>query len=74
MTHSDCNGIGQVTCYACNGSKTKVCTNCSGSGTKTCGTCNGVGTVKTSHNCTAHDLWSSHYYCSEHGKNVSQYH
>lgn len=70
---SKCNGSEKLTCSSCNGGKTKTCASCSGSGTKSCSTCNGQGTTTNTNYCS-HSSWASHYTCSNHGKNVSQYH
>ncbi|MCI8291904.1 MAG: hypothetical protein HFJ25_06675 [Clostridia bacterium] len=74
---SACGGVGTIKvtpkCSSCGGSGTKTCTNCSGSGTKSCSTCNGQGTTTNTNYCS-HSSWASHYTCSNHGKNVSQYH
>ena len=53
-----------IKCSPC-GASGKIWTNCS--------SCGGSGEKSSSYNC-GHGYYGSHYYCSEHGKNVNQYH
>ena len=69
-----CTGSGQLKHVTCKGSGRTTCNACSGLGSSACIGCNGDGSVSKRNNCSLHGLWSSHYYCSSHGSNVSQYH
>lgn len=80
-TCTKCSGSGNIsstkTCSSCSGSGKVTHSTCSGSGKITHSTCSGRGYTTSSRNCSSHNLWASHYYCtssSSHGKNVNQYH
>lgn len=69
-----------VTCPTCNGSgkgSQTTCSACKGSGststTITCPTCEGDKTVTITGDCD-HGCSSTHYYCPDHGNDVSEYH
>ena len=59
---------------------TSKCTTCGGDGKVTryytydCTTCGGDGRVSYTYNCSAHNYYNSHYWCSIHGNNAGQYH
>ncbi|MCI8393692.1 MAG: hypothetical protein HFJ24_02400 [Clostridia bacterium] len=41
----------------------------------TCSSCGGSGKRRVSYNCSSHNIWPSHYYCTAHNNNnCSQYH
>lgn len=51
------------------------CTVCSGTSKIKCNICKGQGTTEVLSACThGHGPNSSHYYCLNHGNDVSQYH
>jgi len=60
--------LATITCTTCKGNKTVTVT-------PNCGNCSGTGKVQTPTNCShGRGPNSSHYYCSNHGNNVNQYH
>ena len=72
-----CSGTGKV-------SKTVTCGECT-NGSNDCNTCNGTGKIMhtacsgngytiENNNCGHEGANGPHYYCSNHGKNVAQYH
>ena len=69
-----CGGDGVNDCIECSQSGQISCSGCTGSGVISCTGCNSSGSISERHNCSAHGLWSSHFYCSKHGNSVIEYH
>lgn len=82
-----CHGTSFVTCGMCSGSGLTWygCGNCVGSGMTACGSCSGAkkllcqhcqgeGMISETSGCLAHDSTQPHYFCSNHGAFVTQYH
>ena len=62
-------------CSSCGGSGKRTCSSCNGNYSWECTTCKGAGTTTVPTNCS-HGFGPNtvHYYCSNHGNNVNQYH
>ena len=51
------------------------CSNCSNTGKLNHSTCDGTGSIKTSNKCEhEYNPDSDHFWCSNHGNSVSEYH
>ena len=77
VTCTDCEGSGEVniwvTCGECtNGSN--ECTTCKGTGKIMHVACSGNGYTIENNNCGHEGANGPHYYCTEHGLNIEQYH